>query len=153
MNAPDPFTCFLRALHDLLKVGGKIYIAIENRLGLKYLAGHPEDHLGKPYIGIEGYVTNKKGAKTFSKSELELLLKDAGFGNLYFYYPFPDYKLPKYVYSDEYLPKISDEFPGNAVYDIDTLRSFHEQNVFNTLKNCEEYKFLSNSFLVEAVKE
>jgi SAM-dependent methyltransferase len=152
MDDPDPFTCFLRVLHDLLRPGGKIFIAIENRLGVKYLAGNPEDHWGKAYLGIEGYTTDKKGAKTFSKSELEQLLINSGYGKFFFYYPFPDYKLPKFVYSDEYLPKISDEIPANVVYDADTFRAFNEQKVLNTLKNTEDFKVLSNSFLVEAVR-
>jgi len=153
IEGSDPFKGFLKTLNNLLKPGGKIYIAIENRLGIKYLAGNPEDHWGKAYIGIEGYITDKKGAKTFSKSELEKLLKDSGFSNLYFYYPFPDYKLPKYIYSDEYLPKISDDIPANVVYDTDSYRFFNEQKVLNTLKDTEDFKNLSNSFLVEAVKE
>jgi SAM-dependent methyltransferase len=153
IDSPDPFTCFLRTLHDLLKPGGKIYIAIENRLGMKYFAGNPEDHWGKAYFGIEGYNTDKKGAKTFSKSELEQLLKDSGYSNFYFYYPFPDYKLPKVVYSDEYLPKTSDEIPANITYDTDSYRAFNEQKVLNTLKDTEDFKILSNSFLVKAVKK
>jgi 2-polyprenyl-3-methyl-5-hydroxy-6-metoxy-1,4-benzoquinol methylase len=147
IDDPDPFTSFLRTLHNLLKTGGRIYISIENRLGVKYLAGNPEDHWGKAYLGIEGYNTEKKGAKTFSKSELEQLLKNSGYGNFYFYYPFPDYKLPKFVYSDGYLPKMSDEIPANVVYDVDTFRAFNEQKVLNTLKNTEDFKALSNSFL------
>jgi SAM-dependent methyltransferase len=153
IDGPDPFTGFLRTLYDLLKPGGKIYIAIENRLGVKYLAGNPEDHWGRAYFGIEGYNTDKKGAKTFSKSELEQLLKDSGYSNFYFYYPFPDYKLPKYVYSDEYLPKTSDEIPANIAYDADSYRAFNEQKVLNTLKDTEDFKVLSNSFLVKAVKK
>jgi SAM-dependent methyltransferase len=152
MDNSDPFTSFLRVLHDILKPEGRIYIAIENRLGLKYFAGNPEDHWGKAYFGIEGYTGEKKGAKTFSKSELEQLLKNSGYNNLYFYYPFPDYKLPKLIYSDEYLPKIYDEIPTNVAYDADTFRSFNEQKALDTLKNNDDFKVLSDSFLVEAVK-
>ena len=79
-------------------------------------------------------------------------MKDSGFANFYFYYPVPDYKLPKYVYSDEYLPKISDEIPANIAYDTDNYRVFNEQMVINTLKNTEDFKILTNSFLIEAVK-
>jgi len=153
IESSEPFIDFLKTLYNLLKQDGKIYIAIENRLGVKYLAGNPEDHWGKSYLGIEGYITEEKGAKTFSKSELENLLKNTGYSSLYFYYPFPDYKLPKYIYSDEYLPKMSDEIPANVIYDTDSYRSFNEQKVLNTLKNTEDFKNLSNSFLVKAVKE
>jgi SAM-dependent methyltransferase len=153
INSDTPFADFLKKLYSLLKPGGKIYIAIENRLGMKYLAGNPEDHWGKAYFGIEGYNTDKKGAKTFSKSELEQLLKDTGYTDFYFYYPFPDYKLPKYVYSDKYLPKISDDLPASVAYDTDGFRAFNEQMALSSLKSTEEFKIFANSFMVEAIKK
>lgn len=150
----NPFFDFLKSLNNLLKPEGKLYIAIENRLGVKYFAGNPEDHWGKAFFGIEGYNSDKKGAKTFSKSELEKLLNDTGFKNLFFYYPVPDYKLPKYIYSDEYLPKLSDEIPANVVYDMDdSFRSFDEEKVFKSIKNIKEFMYLNNSFLIEAIKK
>jgi len=152
INSKKPFFDFLKTINTLLKPEGKIYIAIENRLGIKYLAGNPEDHWGRAYFGIEGYKTDEKGAKTFSKSELEQLLKDTGFKDLYFYYPVPDYKLPKYIYSDDYLPKLSDDIPANISYDVDSYRAFNELKVMNTLKNTTDIKYFFNSFLVEAVK-
>ena len=51
-----------------LAPGGKIVIAIENRLGLKYWAGCAEDHVGKYFEGLEGY-HNTKGVRTYSKKE------------------------------------------------------------------------------------
>jgi len=153
INSSEPYSDFLKKLSTLLKPGGKLYIAIENRLGLKYLAGSPEDHWGKPFFGIEGYNTDEKGAKTFSKSELEQLLLNSGYSDIYFYYPVPDYKLPKLIYSDDYLPKASDEISANIVYEYDNpQRSFDEKKVFNTLKNSIEFKYLCNSFLVEVIK-
>ena len=50
-----------------MKKNGKLYIAIENRLGMKYFAGYNEDHIGKPFIGIEGY-DNKNKVRTFTYS-------------------------------------------------------------------------------------
>ena len=152
-NDPDPFVSFLEILHDLLKKDGLLYVAIENRLGIKYLAGHPEDHWGRSYIGVEGYLSDEKGAKTFSKSEIESLLRKCGFDKFFFYYPLPDYKLPKYIYSDDYLPKNSDELSIITAYDTDSYRSFDEHIVLNSLKNTVEFKYLSNSFLIEVLKQ
>ena len=39
-----PYETYLRSVSRLLKPDGKILVAIENRLGLKYFAGAPEDH-------------------------------------------------------------------------------------------------------------
>jgi 2-polyprenyl-3-methyl-5-hydroxy-6-metoxy-1,4-benzoquinol methylase len=48
----DPALSMLERVRSLLKPKGKLIIAIENQLGLKYFAGAPEDHLGQPMYGI-----------------------------------------------------------------------------------------------------
>ena len=42
----DPYHNFLNIIKGITKPGGRILIAIENRLGLKYFAGCREDHVG-----------------------------------------------------------------------------------------------------------
>lgn len=86
----------LRHCLRLLEDGGVLIIAIENQLGLKYFAGSPEDHLGVPFLGIEGrYERNTQ--VTFGRAELTKLLNEAGFASHKFLYPFPDYKFPRVV--------------------------------------------------------
>ena len=53
ISSDEPYSEFLKMLKKKLKPGGKIIIAIENRLGLKYFAGCREDHLGKIFTGIK----------------------------------------------------------------------------------------------------
>ena len=66
---------YLEKINRLLKPGGKILIAIENRLGLKYFAGRREDHVGREFVGIEGY-PGIDFVETFSKLELEQMLQE-----------------------------------------------------------------------------
>lgn len=151
IQSENPYEDFLKRIYELLKPAGRLYIAIENKLGLKYFAGCVEDHLGKPFVGIEGYNIEDK-VKTFSKSQLENMLSAAGYRNLYFYYPLPDYKLPVEIYSDDCLPGIDSQFPTIANYDMDRIKIFDEKKVYESLSKCEELKALANSFLIEAVK-
>jgi SAM-dependent methyltransferase len=148
----DPFHEFLKKVYGFLKPGGKAYIAIENRLGMKYFSGAPEDHLGVPYCGIEGYVRTEGEARTFSRSELAKLIADAGFSSSFFYYPFPDYKLPTIIYSDAYPPLAGDALPFSPVYDMPRLSVFSERDAMTSLFGTEEFKYFANSFLVEALK-
>lgn len=96
------------ALQMLLKArerlndDGSLVIAIENQLGLKYFAGAPEDHLGKPMIGVEDRYL-PQGVRTYGKQALSELLLRAGFGSVEFLFPFPDYKLPVSVLSEQAL--------------------------------------------------
>lgn len=89
----SPALNMLERVRALLKPEGKLFIAIENQLGLKYFAGAPEDHLGQPMYGIEGRY-HKDQPQTFGRKILTDLLKQAGFANCDFLAPFPDYKLP-----------------------------------------------------------
>lgn len=84
---------------DILAPGGVMVLAIENRLGLKYLLGFPEDHHGLPWVGCEGY---REGEPvTWSRRELSQMLAEAGLVVQQWLYPFPDYKLPTAVLSEE----------------------------------------------------
>ena len=89
----------LSGVVDALAPGGVVVLAIENRLGLKYLLGFPEDHLGLPWVGWEGYRDGEP--TTWSRRELAQMLGDAGLDAQKWLYPFPDYKLPAVVLSEE----------------------------------------------------
>lgn len=94
------------ALHMLSKArarlndDGCLIIAIENQLGLKYWAGALEDHLGQAMLGLEDKY-KPGGVRTYGKKALGDLLKSAGFESVDFLYPFPDYKLPSCVLTEE----------------------------------------------------
>lgn len=87
---------WLRCARALLKPGGVLLVAIENQMGLKYFAGAPEDHIGRPMFGVSDLYTDN-GARTYGRSSLDDLLRAAGFASVGFALPFPDYKLPTSV--------------------------------------------------------
>lgn len=108
----NPALAMLRHVRSLLKPEGKLIIAIENQLGLKYFAGAPEDHLGQPMYGIEGrYAADQP--QTFGRAVLAGLLEKAGFAVAEFLAPFPDYKLPVSILTTEGLS--SQRFDGAAL--------------------------------------
>lgn len=151
INSPTPYEAFIRKISSCLKPRGKLYIAIENKLGMKYFAGYHEDHLGKPFAGIVGYTMEDK-VRTFSRSQLERLVRENGFAKVKFYYPFPDYKLPSVIYDDESIRKMEIEFPKQHNYDMDVIECFDQNAAFRSLAGTEEIKYFANSFLVEAVR-
>lgn len=107
----NPALIMLQRVRQLLKPEGKLIIAIENQLGLKYFAGAPEDHFGKPMVGIEGRY-GKDQAQTFGRQVLTKLLKQAGFETSSFLAPFPDYKLPSSIVTEAGFA--NDEFDASA---------------------------------------
>src|SRR5690606_20406331 len=97
--APEPYAAFLRRCHDLLVDGGTLVLAIENPLGVKYLAGAVEDHTNRPFDSLEGYLLESP-ARTFTRRTLDAMLRTAGLAPS-FYSAFPDYKLPRVVMADD----------------------------------------------------
>lgn len=86
----------LETARSFLKPDGFLILAIENKLGLKYFAGIPEDHLARKWIGItNGYRDNS--VCTWSKKEIVELLAKSGFAHSEQFLALPDYKLPASV--------------------------------------------------------
>lgn len=145
-DVKEPFDYFLEKIKRLLKPTGKVLLAIENRYGIKYWAGCNEDHLYQPYVGLESYDGTK--VQTFGKQEFANLLKKHDFINYKFYYPFPDYKLPTIVYTDERLPK-KDEIENLPIYLYGGKDNFDIHKVLSGLLDNQLFDVFSNSFLVE----
>lgn len=149
-NTSNPYMDFLKNIKKLLKPDGKLLIAIENKYGLKYWCGAREDHTGIPFEGMNQYSISGKKVRTFSRKELEKMIKASGFSNTFFYYPMPDYKLPTAVYSQEYLPE-NEKMQGMRCYyapDNATVVA-EEVKMYKDIIDNNVFDFFANSFLVE----
>lgn len=151
----NPAQALLQRAASLLKPGGILLIAIENKLGLKYLAGAPEDHTGKPYDGVENRYS-KRGAVTYGKAELISLLQGSGYSYNEFYYPFPDYKFPSVVLREKGLttPRFDIEnliAPAiDYVQDKSYVPAFSLQRAVRSVIDNQLIPELSNSFFIVA---
>ncbi len=149
-NQPQTLLAQARAL---LKSDGVLILAIENQIGLKYLLGHEEDHLQRPWVGLEGYQGEQ--IRTFSRRALTEMLHAAGFPAQRWLFPFPDYKLPRSILSERLLtePQLRDvvdqlvRFPnriGSAALSV-AERACHRTLLAGGLGT-----ELANSFLIAA---
>ncbi len=148
LHAADPFYKELQTILAHKKESGRLVIAIENRLGMKYWAGCAEDHSGRYFDGIESYASKDAPATTFSKPALEKLLKRSGGGEYHFYYPYPDYKFPSVLYSDNRLPEADELNENIRNYDRDRLLLFDEKNAYRGMTEDGLYPLFANSFEV-----
>lgn len=156
-NPPDkikrPYVFFLQHLRQFLKPKGKLLLAIENRLGYKYLSGSPEDHLHTNFISLQNY-PGIQTVKTFSYFELQSLLIEAGFKSYQFYFPFPDYKMPHSIFSEEGIDEVmhvtTSSFSGIVDYEGTRNEVFSPAAFAHTLYKEKKLKYFANSFLVEA---
>ena len=147
IHSDNPYLEFLKDIRKKLKDNGKLYIAIENRLGIKYFAGCNEDHADRKFEGIEGYPSYIR-AKTFSYYEWLDLIKESEFTNYKFYYPYPDYKFPRQIYSDEFLPRKEENLELASNYMSPREQYFDETKFIKSLVLEKEFKIFANSFFI-----
>jgi hypothetical protein len=142
----------LRLAKSGLRQNGILILAIENALGLKYWSGCGEDHTGRLFDGVYGY-PNQNSPITFNRKELHHLLRQAGFDYIAFYYPFPDYKLPKTIIRESHISPDS-LFLHNWVLstfeDYSGKRDYYLQENLALRSLCRAGLFydFANSFLV-----
>lgn len=146
------YTGTVRPYEDLLKMmlrhlnkDGRIIIAIENRLGLKYFAGCREDHLGTYFSGIEDYAQGG-GVRTFTREGLENIFRACGVKDYSFYYPYPDYKFMTALYSDGRLPRPGELSENNRNFDRDRMLLFDEKQAFDAVIKDGLFPVFSNSY-------
>lgn len=150
----QPHLRLLKQARRYLKDDGCLVLAIENRLGHKYLAGLPEDHLGRPYVGVNGY-PGPGGLRTFDRTELTALLDQAGFPARQWYSPSPDYKTPDSIVAEQAfatpgfdpLPLLELPTPDCAGTAVPT---FNERQFLRSVMAAGTAGHFMNSFLVLA---
>ena len=148
----------LRAAAALLGPRGRLVVAIENKLGLKYFNGCGEDHLGEPYLGVQG-LYGARTARTFGRAELAATVRAAGLPHVAFHYPFPDYKLPRVVLFEAAFSDPDFDAPGALArvqardYAGGRARHFDEALAARELARNGLLAHFSNSFLLVAARE
>ncbi len=152
MDGENPYEDMLKRIQSYLQPNGKIIIAIENKMGLKYLNGAKEDHVGKRFLGMEDYRYVSR-VRTFSKPEIIEMLRNCGIENVKFYYPSPDYKLPDTIYSDACMPKKGDIRLWNTNYDTARIALYNDGIMADQICNDNMFDYFSNSYFVVTNEE
>ncbi len=153
IDGEKPYSNFLKKLKEHLNKNGKILLAIDNRLGIKYYAGAKNKYYSKIFGSVESEIRQNK-PNLLLKKELEKFIKEAGFNNYKFYYPVPDYKNANSIFTDEFLPKSNH---SKILYPVDyengSIIVFNEIEAIKEICDNDMFTCFTNSYLVEIGKE
>lgn len=143
----------IKKLEQYLKPEGKFLIAVDNKFGLRFFAGNPENYFNRKFESLIGYNNEKEKIETFTKSSLEEIFKKLGYNTRY-YYPLPDYRMPNVIFSDSQLPEYNTVDKYNPYYTEKSDILFNEIDVFREILKTDKnmFTFFANSFLLEATK-
>ena len=150
---------FLRRAAGLTRPAGSLILAIENQIGLKYLLGYSEDHLNEPWAGVEGY-PGKPSVCTVPRARLRSLLEDSGLAAQRWYYPYPDYKLPRTILAEQAFDhptarEIVDQLVGRPIQDLANppTRFCDDRASHRVFLDAGLGAEVANSFLVVAARQ
>ncbi len=141
-----PYAAYLKSLLAYLKPQGRLLIAMDNRLGLKFFCGAGDPYSDDLFGELSG--TNGKG-RLFTAAETGEILAEAGFMYWKFYYPFPDYRLPQFIFTDDALP---DPSIGERMLPYDPTpdaRVLPEAALYADAVRNDLLPGMANSFLIE----
>ena len=102
----DPMEMQLEGLKEIFRVlkdEGSLYVAIENRIGLQYFAGYPDDHVNIRFVSflprfLSNFITkliknHSYRTYLYSPEKLAGLLRSAGFQHVEIYSSAPHYNI------------------------------------------------------------
>lgn len=143
----NPYTELLKEISLYLKDSGTILFSVNNRYGLKFFCGDVGDADDKPFYGLNRYSTGNR--YTFSKKELEDIVKGISGFEYKFYYVLPDWKFTQLVYTDTMLPtkKITERLQSYSANQTSIV--INEYKLYDDICDNNVFPFFSNSFLVE----
>jgi len=106
-NPGEMQMAFLKNIHNGLKHGGRLMLAIENRYDYKMFCGIKDPHAGTYFTTLVPRWLANIISKVFKRREyrpwiysfkgLEQFLKDAGFRSVKLYACWPDYRHPEHI--------------------------------------------------------
>lgn len=135
-----------KILKDYLTEYGRLLFYSGNALGIKYWSGVKDEVTGGFFTGIENYSSNETLCMP-TLYEIDKIIELLDFKFYKRYYPYPDYKFPTSIYSDDFLPE-QGELTKNAFSWEDRVILFNEMAAFDSVIKNNQFKFMSNAYLV-----
>lgn len=148
--------CFLlKKLKGLLDTEGKLLIAADNRLAIRYFCGDKDAYTGHVLDGIDNYVKVSQKrmeeiqGRAYSKAELKEMLFEAGFERPKFYSVMPALLRPQVMVADDYIPNESLDIRVFPQYHCPQTVFLEEERLYDDLLKNGMFHSMANGFLIE----
>lgn len=142
-------------IRRLLKPDGKLLLAADNRLGIRYFCGDQDFFTNKNYDSIEDYRhllawerESMKG-RTYAKAEISRFLEKAGFSGHRFFSVFPRISNPQLLLAEDYVPNEALDIRIFPEYNSPDTVFLMEEELYPSLMDNHILHAMANGFFVE----
>ncbi|CAM4481174.1 adenylyltransferase/cytidyltransferase family protein [Paenibacillus xylanexedens] len=140
------YEIYFSAMKSMLSPKGKVLAVIPNRMGARFFCGERDTQSGLPF---EGITDNHSDMHRFTRSELLNFLENIHFNSIKLYYPFPDYRNPQLIYTDDYPPTEDISERIKSYISKNEERVLSEKTLYRKLAQNNVLTSFSNYFIVE----
>lgn len=151
----NDFVVVMKRVVPLLQEDGRVYLSMNNRLGLRYFCGDQDPYTGQCFDGIDNYrmAYGKKEdifqGRMYSQAEMRAMLQEAGFSSLKFYSVLPDLEHPAFLFAEDYVP--NEDLAGRVFpfYNHPESVFLEEEQLYTSLIENGMFHQMANAYLVE----
>lgn len=150
---------FLRECKKALNVGGRLLLAMDNRLGIRYFCGDQDPYTGRVCDSIENYRRVSKvdkgnlSGQVRDRAMVETWLQEAGFRAIDVFSVLPNIDAPQLIYEDGQSPQ--EELAGRyfTYYNNPDTVFMEEASIYETLIRNNMFHQMANGYLLECALE
>lgn len=145
----------LRKVRQLLKEDGRLFLGMNNRLGIRYFCGDRDPFTRRNFDGIEGYIKadvsvyDRMKGRIYAKAEIRQMLEEAGFLHHMFYSVFPVLERPQIVFAEDYTPGEQLDIRIYPQYNCADTVFLEEEKLYDTLVRNGMFHSMANAFWIE----
>lgn len=142
----------------LLKQDGKLFLGMNNRMGIRYFCGDRDLYTERNFDGIEGYRRTYVKAedifrgRCYSRAELKKILQKAGWNHHRFYSVYPDLDNLGQLCAEDYLPNEELMTRISPVYHYPETIFMEEKYLYDSLADNGMFHSMANAYLIECVR-
>ena len=146
---------FLKQIRKVMKPKGKLLVAANNRLGIRYFCGDKDEYTGHVLDSLDNYAKvsfkrrSELAGRSYSKDELKSMLINAGFSNHKFYSVMPTLGRPQVIISEDYIPNEALDIRVFPQYNSQQTIFLEEERLYDDLLKNGMFHSMANGFFIE----